>query len=45
MFKFIQDEIAPLIGTALESISIPEQWTARSWVITDISHFVPLVRV
>ncbi len=26
-------------------MSISEKWTARSWVITDISDFVPLVRV
>ena len=45
LFKFIQGEIAPLFGTALQSMSISERWTARSWVITDTSDFVPLLRV
>ena len=45
LFTFIQDEIAPLFGTTRQSMSISERWTARSWVITDISDAIPLVRV
>lgn len=36
---------AHFFGNALQSMSISEKWTARSWVITDISEFIPLVRV
>ena len=43
--KVIQTEVGQLFGTSLQSMSISERWTARSWVITDISDFVPLVHV
>ena len=45
LFKVVQSEAGTLFGNALQSMSISEKWTARSWVITDISEFIPLVRV
>ena len=41
----IQAEVSVLFSTALQSMAISEQWTARSWVINDIAQFIPLVHV
>ena len=45
LFKVVQSEVGTLFGNALQSMSISEKWTARSWVITNIYEFIPLIRV
>lgn len=45
LLQVIQSEVGQLFGSALQSMSISEQWTARSWVITDVAHFIPLVHI
>ena len=45
LLKVVQSEVSVLFGDALQSMGISERWTARSWVITDMSNFIPLVHV
>ena len=45
LLQFIQGEVGVLFSTCLQSMSIAERWTARSWVITDVTQFIPLIHV
>ena len=45
LLQSIQGEVGVLFSTSLQSMSIAERWTAWSWVITDVAHFIPLIHV